>query len=142
MNYKVLYRKYRPDDFDNLVGQDAVKEILKNSIINEKISHAYIFSGPRGTGKTSTAKIFAKTINCLNNKDGKACGKCVNCQEFSSSTDVIEIDAASNNGVDQIRELTNNIKLTNVFTTRECCWRLWSTNFKSIFHKKFNISYS
>ena len=111
MNYKVLYRKYRPDCFDNLIGQEVVKTILKNSIINNKISHAYIFSGPRGTGKTSTAKIFAKTINCLDNKNGDACGKCVNCQNIEGNTDIIEIDAASNNGVDQIREIINNIKL-------------------------------
>ena len=111
MNYKVLYRKYRPDDFDNLVGQDSVKTILQNSIKNNKIAHAYIFAGPRGTGKTSTAKIFAKTINCLDNKDGIACGKCDNCENFATSTDIIEIDAASNNGVDQIREITNNVKL-------------------------------
>ena len=111
MNYKVLYRKYRPESFEDLIGQDHVKTILKNSIINGKISHAYIFSGPRGTGKTSTAKIFAKTVNCLDNQQGEACGKCVNCVNFSNSTDIIEIDAASNNGVDQIREITNNIKL-------------------------------
>ena len=112
MKYKVLYRKYRPDSFDSLVGQDYIKEILKNSIKSNKISHAYIFSGPRGTGKTSTAKIFAKTINCLNPKDGEACCVCDICKSFESNTDIIEIDAASNNGVDQIREITNNIKLS------------------------------
>src|SRR5574344_1371765 len=110
-SYKVLYRKYRPDNFENLVGQTYVSKILKNSIIENKISHAYIFSGPRGTGKTSTAKIFAKSINCLDNQNGEACGKCVNCINFLTNTDIIEIDAASNNGVDQIREITNNIKL-------------------------------
>lgn len=111
MQYKVLYRKYRPDNFNNIVGLDHTKEILKNSIINNKIAHAYIFSGPRGTGKTSTAKVFAKSINCLNSIDGEACGKCNNCLNFETNTDIIEIDAASNNGVDQIREITNNIKL-------------------------------
>ena len=111
MNYKVLYRKYRPFNFENLVGQDPIKTILKNSIINNKIAHAYIFSGPRGTGKTSTAKIFAKAINCLNTKNGEACEKCINCENFLTNTDIIEIDAASNNGVDQIREITNNVKL-------------------------------
>lgn len=111
MNYKVLYRKYRPDNFKNIVGLEYVKKILKNSIVNNKIAHAYIFSGPRGTGKTSTAKVFAKSINCLENNNGEACGQCVNCQNFATNTDIIEIDAASNNGVDQIREITNNIKL-------------------------------
>ena len=75
MDYKVFYRKYRPDSFDDLVGQEHIKRILKNSVINNKIAHAYIFTGPRGTGKTSTAKIFAKTINCEQSIDGIACGK-------------------------------------------------------------------
>lgn len=112
MQYKVLYRKYRPIDFDNLVGQESIIKILKNSVINNKISHAYIFNGPRGTGKTSTAKIFAKNINCLNPKDGNACNECINCKNFDNSADIIELDAASNNGVDEIREITNNIKLS------------------------------
>ncbi len=111
MNYKVLYRKYRPETFETLVGQDAIVRILKQSIIDNKISHAYIFSGPRGTGKTSTARILAKTINCQNNSEGVPCNKCENCLNFSTSPDIIEIDAASNNGVEEIRELINNIKL-------------------------------
>lgn len=111
MNYKVLYRKYRPDSFEGLVGQNHVVEILKNSIKENRIAHAYLFSGPRGTGKTSTARILAKAINCLDNKKGIACGKCANCLSFSGNPDIIEIDAASNNGVDEIRELINNIKI-------------------------------
>ena len=111
MNYKVLYRKYRPDSFEGLVGQNHVVEILKNSIKENKIAHAYLFSGPRGTGKTSTARILAKSINCLDNQNGAACGKCPNCLSFNGNPDIIEIDAASNNGVDEIRELINNIKI-------------------------------
>ena len=112
MNYKVLYRKYRPSDFENIVGQDYIIKTLKNSIKNENISHAYIFSGPRGTGKTSTAKVFAKAINCLNSKDGDPCGECDFCRNFAENPDIIEIDAASNNGVDEIRTLIDNVKLT------------------------------
>lgn len=111
MEYKVLYRKYRPDNFNNIVGQDYTITILKNAIINKKIAHAYIFNGPRGTGKTSTAKVFAKTINCENPQNGEACGKCNSCLNIKNNPDIIEIDAASNNGVDEIRELINNIKI-------------------------------
>ncbi len=109
MDYKVFYRKYRPDSFDDLVGQEHIKRILKNSVINNKIAHAYIFTGPRGTGKTSTAKIFAKTINCEQSIDGIACGKCSSCINFKTSPDIIEIDAASNNGVDNIRDIIENV---------------------------------
>ena len=111
MNYKVLYRKYRPDDFENIVDQNYTIEILKNAILTNKISHAYIFAGPRGTGKTTTAKVFAKSINCSEFSDKGPCGSCDNCQNFNSSPDIIEIDAASNNGVDEIRELINSVKL-------------------------------
>ncbi len=112
MAYQALYRKYRPRTFEDFIDQDLVKKTLVNSISNDKISHAYLFSGPRGIGKTSMAKIFAKAINCTNfNKKGDVCDKCDNCVECDNSVDIIEIDAASNNGVDQIRELKNKISI-------------------------------
>ena len=114
MNYKVLYRKYRPKTFDEIVGQNNIITLLKDSIINNKISHAYIFSGPRGTGKTSTAKIFAKAINCLDNIDGNPCLNCEICSNFNLNNDIYEIDAASNTGVDQIREIIDNVKLSPI----------------------------
>ena len=115
MEYISLYRKYRPRTFSDVVGQEVVVKILKNSILNNKISHAYIFSGPRGTGKTSIAKIFSKAVNCLNTADGDLCNNCENClQNIDEEIDIIEIDAASNNGVDEIREIRNNVKLMPV----------------------------
>ena len=109
--YQALYRKYRPLNFDTVVGQSVIINALKNAILYNCISHAYLFSGPRGTGKTTVAKIFARSINCLEPVDGLACGKCNNCL-YSFSTecmDIIEIDAASNNGVDEIRELRSKV---------------------------------
>ena len=111
MSYKVLYRKYRPTDFDNVVGQDYTVSMLKNALMSGKTSHAYIFTGPRGTGKTSTAKIFAKALNCENPVNGNPCNKCTSCLLFDESPDIIEIDAASNNGVGEVRELIDNVKL-------------------------------
>ena len=113
MAYQTLYRKYRPKTFELVYGQDVIVKTLKNVIKNDKLSHAYLFTGPRGTGKTSSAKLFAKAINCLNNKDGDACNECENCKSFNNNSnhDIIEIDAASNNGVDEIREIKNKVSL-------------------------------
>jgi len=111
--YQALYRKYRPKTLNEVYGQPVITRTLTNEVINDKISHAYIFSGPRGTGKTSVAKIFSKMINCRNLKDGIPCNKCVSCTQTNNGqdTDVIEIDAASNNGVDEVRELKSKVNL-------------------------------
>ena len=105
--YQALYRKYRSQTFSQLVGQEVVAKTLKQAVEQEKISHAYLFSGPRGTGKTSVAKIFAKAMNCPNQVDGEPCNNCYICQAVTEGSleDVIEMDAASNNGVDEIREV-------------------------------------
>lgn len=112
MAYVSIYRKYRPYDFDGVVGQEHIVRILRNQIKMGTIGHAYLFTGTRGTGKTSIAKIFARAVNCENNIDGSACGKCDICKQFenSASLDIVEIDAASNNGVDEIRELRESVK--------------------------------
>ena len=111
MDYLALYRKYRPKELDEVVGQSEIKKILSSSLKNGTITHAYLFSGPRGTGKTTMAKIFAKMVNCLEPIDGHACGKCESCLNILNSNDIIEIDAASNNGVDEIRELREKANL-------------------------------
>ncbi|UZQ29516.1 MAG: DNA polymerase III subunit gamma/tau [Spiroplasma phoeniceum] len=118
MDYISLYRKYRPNNFDKIVGQIEIRKALKNAIINNTFSHAYLFSGPRGTGKTSIAKIFAKAINCINLDKGNPCNECASCQEINraGAVDVFEIDAASNNGVDEIREIRNNVQLLPAMT--------------------------
>ena len=109
--YQALYRKYRPKNFDEVVGQDIIKKTIINEINNNKISHAYLFCGPRGTGKTSIAKLIAKLINCTNQQDGMPCEQCTTCINHKNNVDIIEIDAASNNGVDEIRELKSKVNL-------------------------------
>ncbi len=109
--YLALYRKYRPQNFDDVIGQNHITRTLINQIKTDKISHAYLFCGSRGTGKTSTAKIFARAINCLSPVNGSPCGKCEVCKSLEKNNiDVLEIDAASNNGVDEIRDLREKIK--------------------------------
>lgn len=112
MSYQALYRVWRPQRFSDLVGQQIVSTTLKNAIITKKISHAYLFAGPRGTGKTSAAKIFAKAVNCHHQTDGEPCNECELCQAITAGqlNDVIEIDAASNNGVEQIRDIRDKVK--------------------------------
>lgn len=113
MSYLALYRKYRPVNFDEVVGQDVIVKILKNAIMDNKMSHAYLFSGPRGTGKTSVAKLIAKIINCENRKDINPCDKCSSCIAFNdkNNPDIIEMDAASNNGIEEIREIRDKVSL-------------------------------
>ena len=115
--YLALYRKFRPTNFEQVVGQEHIIKTLKNQIINGQVGHAYLFCGSRGTGKTSVAKIFAKAVNCTNNKDGSPCGACEVCKnlEQANNIDIIEIDAASNNRVDEIRDLKELVKYPPIY---------------------------
>ena len=112
MAYTALYREWRPRTFNDVVGQEHITTTLKNQILNNRIAHAYLFCGTRGTGKTSTAKVFAKALNCLNLKDGEPCNECEMCKKINEglAIDVTELDAASNNGVDKIRDIIDDVK--------------------------------
>lgn len=116
MEHLALYRKYRPSSFEDVIGQEHITKALQNQIANGSVGHAYLFTGSRGIGKTSIARIFAKAVNCLDNHAGSPCGKCEACKKIERQNDinVIEIDAASNNKVDDIRELREKVKFTPV----------------------------
>lgn len=112
MSYHALYRAHRPQKFSDVVGQKHIVRTIQNALTHERLSHAYLFCGPRGTGKTSIAKIIAKAVNCINYPTSEPCNECVNCTTITngSNSDVFEIDAASNNGVDEIREIRDKVK--------------------------------
>ena len=116
MDYIALYRRWRPQDFDSLVGQDHIRTALTNALDTGKIAHAYLFTGPRGTGKTSTARILAKALNCEKGPNAHPCNQCENCLRATegSSMDVFEIDAASNRGIDEIRQLREKVAFAPV----------------------------
>lgn len=118
MAYQALYRKFRPTTFDDIVGQKHITQTLKNEILMGRVGHAYLFTGIRGTGKTTTAKVFSRAINCLHNVDGSPCNECEICKGIldGSILDVVEMDAASNNGVEDIREIREEVMYTAAST--------------------------
>ena len=120
--YLALYRKYRPNNFDDVISQEHITTTLKNQIATGQIAHAYLFTGTRGTGKTSCAKIMAKAVNCLSPVNGNPCGNCKACKAIAEgSTDIIEIDAASNNGVDSIRQIRDEV----IYTPIDCKYKVY-----------------
>jgi DNA polymerase-3 subunit gamma/tau len=112
MSHIALYRKYRPKSFADIIGQDFIVRTLTNSIKLNKVGHAYIFAGPKGIGKTTIAKVFAKAINCLHPINGDACNKCTNCDIINNNQtmDILELDAASNNGVEDVRSIIDGVR--------------------------------
>ena len=110
MTYQVLARKWRPQTFEAVVGQDAITRTLKNALASGRIAHAYLFAGPRGIGKTTTARLLARALLCPERKESEPCGSCAVCMEAGAGVDVIEIDGASNRGIEEIRTLRENVK--------------------------------